>query len=41
MTMSIIITTLDTDITNMVDPDYDRIKRSVETDGIVLIKKQN
>ena len=41
ITMSTIITTLDTDITNMVDPDYDRIKRSVETDGIVLIKKQN
>ena len=39
--MSTIITTLDTDITNMVDPDYDRIKRAVESDGIILIKKHN
>ena len=41
ITMSTIITTLDTDITNMVDPDYDRIKRAVESTGIILIKKQD
>ena len=39
--MSTNIITLDTDITNMVDPDYDRIKRAVESVGIVLIKKQD
>ena len=31
----------DCDITNLTDPDYDRIKRGVETCGIVIIPKQD
>ena len=31
----------DCDITNLTDPDYDRIKRGVETCGIVIIPRQN
>ena len=31
----------DCDITNLKDPDYDRIKRAVETRGILIIPKQD